>query len=131
MIYQYQCRLCLREFEEYNSIGERDKAFCCGVIAQRLISTPQIMSEEKYQHTSYSFSKPTWVHGRKHYNELLKQNGLVKLTNEELKTVKRDKDPVKQKRKSIVKKMVNRMRQDGVLHAVPSFFKDVVKVKGG
>lgn len=41
-IYVYECKLCEARFEELQKRDDRPAPLCCGVKAQRLISSPAV-----------------------------------------------------------------------------------------
>ncbi len=137
MIYEYLCEICGKQWDEVKPYSERYDVFCCNSRATKLL-TRNIYTEKDlaYKHVDFRFGKPVEIRSKGQYKRMLKQNGLadgsIKECNDHaLFRKKINEESSNIDRKNVVKKMANRMRDDGVLDAVPGFMKDVLKVPIG
>lgn len=123
MIYEYECPKCGLIFEEVRSYEERNNVFHCEVRAVKLIST-SINTEKDlaYNFVSNSFGKPVHIRSKAHYNSLLKQNNMVSLTKEEIRTIKKPDNSYK--KKQFVKRVSNKLQDAGLAKHVPNMMKD-------
>lgn len=134
MLYEFICAgKCGRAFEEIRSYEERNKVFCCGIKAIKLIcSNPTTFNETR----DYQFTAPPGrfgkcgveVRGRDHYKQLMKENGLADASIKECMSVKSKKDDGF-RRKQVMKKVNKRISEEGLSGVVPSFTKNVLKMK--
>ena len=133
MIYEFECKVCHREFEEFAKVDERDNVECCGVKALRLLpSSLQHMIEEKYQFNRNNGKETKWISSRQQYKKALKEEGLVDLSRRDMMSIKPFKDPYKQKRKEAVNRVFKQAQKDGIdRHKVGNFMKDVLKTGKG
>lgn len=134
MLYEYACAgKCGREFEEVRSYKDRNEVFCCGVRAVKFIcSHPVTFNETRdYQFTAVPGrfgKKGVEVRGRGHYKSLMKEHGLADASLKECISVKPKIDNG-YKRKLAVKKTMEKIKSEGLAGAVPSFARDVLKMK--
>lgn len=75
-IYDYECSVCKRRFEEYRSVEERREVFCCSERADKLISQVYTNPDLSYKFYTEIFGKPVYVRSGNHYRELLKKNNM-------------------------------------------------------
>ena len=133
MIYQYFCSgKCKREFEEIRSYSDRNDVFCCGVRAGKFIcSSPTVFNDTKYIFTAQpgQFGKSgSDVSGRSNFKKLLHREGLADASVKECMSVKPKKDDG-YKRKQAIKNTMRKIHKEGLAGSVPSFAKNVLKMK--
>jgi len=123
MIYSFKCVICGEEFDEFQKINDEHIAFHCGIKADRVYTIPYTNKDLMYQFKTNIFNnRITEIYSKRQYNRLLKENGLMTLTTEELRTMK-PKDKGEKKRKETAKRICNRLREGNALKAFPSFAK--------
>jgi len=81
VIYDYECPNCGKQFEEWNSVANRNLANCpdCGTPAVKVISRSVAVHLWKpYLDTNIS-DKPVYLESRQQRKDLIKANGLIEL----------------------------------------------------
>uniref|UniRef100_A0A6M3ILV3 Uncharacterized protein n=1 Tax=viral metagenome TaxID=1070528 RepID=A0A6M3ILV3_9ZZZZ len=88
---------------------------------ERIWSNPFTNRDLMYHFTTPIFNNHmTEIHSKRQYNKLLKENKLVSITKNELQTIK-PKDNAEKNRKETVKKVAQKLRNDGVAKHFSSY----------
>jgi len=105
------------------SMNDDHKAYHCGFEAERIWTLPYTNRDLMYQFKTGVFNnRTTEIYSKRQYNRLLKDNGLMTMTTEELRTMK-PKVQDKEKRKSLAKKICARMQEGSVMKDLVPFMK--------
>lgn len=85
MIYEYDCNVCGRTFEEFRSYAKRNDTFCCNVKANKHIATGRYINDDlMYNFVSDQLgNNPVQIHSKRQFNRLCKEQGLVYLTKDD------------------------------------------------
>jgi len=117
MIYEYECEVCGKEFEEVKSYKERENVFCCGTKAQKLICRNVHTDDDQMWNfvAGYIGNKPINIHSKQQHKRLLKKHGLVDETTRNCLTIKPKKESDhKYKRQRMIKNIQEQVHQDGL-----------------
>lgn len=114
MIYVFQCKKCGEVFEENQSINTLHEAYHCGNLARRIFTVPHTNKDLMYNFLdTHSFSKPVEIHSRRQYDKLLKQQGMIQVTKDDLRGIKPP-DPKPRIRK-FAQKMADKIYEKGAM----------------
>lgn len=114
MIYVFSCGKCGRLFERIQGINDDHRADHCGSSARRVFTVPFTNKDLMYNFLDVtSFKKPVNIHSKRQYDSLLKKEGRVQVSRDDLKGIKLP-DP-KPRIKKFAKEMAKKIYDKGAM----------------
>jgi len=123
MIYTYKCILCGHVHDIVQKMNDVHEYYCCGMRCERIWDVFHTNRDLMYQFKTRFNNHTTEIHSKRQYNRVLKDNGMVQVTSDEIRSVK-PKDNAEKPRKDLINRVSKKLHSEGLGKAFPKYIKD-------